>query len=309
MNQTFGHLLTDMGHAADAPIRIRQFLQPRAEPEIALVLGSPLRGPRVSVSDVVAAAAYAVPAIEIIDSRIGAWKIGIVDTIADNASSGGFVIGQSPLPLDRLDLSLTGCVLRWNGRIVATGAASRGSRIAAARRHLARQRPARPRCGAGGRSHHPDRLDHSRDPGSRRGRGDGEFRPPGLRHRTVRLITAAAVEGPLAPSTAGAHPGQAISGRTCCSGPHCQGARRFLADLACPESPGIPVRSHEPESAGTTRRDDGATHRHRPLAAAPRRSCSFAAKQATGGARDGSSGRWSGRERAADGRRGSGPSP
>jgi 2-keto-4-pentenoate hydratase len=118
----FGHLLTDMVRAADAPIRTRQFLQPRAEPEIALVLGSSLRGPQVSVSDIVAATAYAVPAIEIIDSRIEGWKIGLVDTVADNASSGGFVIGQSPTALDRLDLSLTGCVLRRNGRIAATGA-------------------------------------------------------------------------------------------------------------------------------------------------------------------------------------------
>jgi 2-keto-4-pentenoate hydratase len=118
----FGHLLTDMEHAADAPIRTNQFLQPRAEPEIALVLGRPLHGPQVSVSDIVAATAYAVPAIEIIDSRIESWKIGLVDTVADNASSGGFVIGQSPLPLDRLDLSLAGCVLRHNGRIAATGA-------------------------------------------------------------------------------------------------------------------------------------------------------------------------------------------
>jgi 2-keto-4-pentenoate hydratase len=118
----FGHLLTDMACAADAPIDTGRFLQPRAEPEIALVLAAPLRGPRVSVSDVVAATAWAVPAIEIIDSRIANWQITLADTIADNASSGGFVIGQTPVPLAGLDLSLTGCVFRRNGRIVATGA-------------------------------------------------------------------------------------------------------------------------------------------------------------------------------------------
>ena len=118
----FGHLLSDMAHPADAPIDVGQYLQPRAEPEIALVLGRPLRRPRVSVSDVAAATAYALPAIEIIDSRIMNWQISLVDTVADNASSGGFVVGQSPVPLNRLDLSLTGCVLRRNGRIVATGA-------------------------------------------------------------------------------------------------------------------------------------------------------------------------------------------
>jgi 2-keto-4-pentenoate hydratase len=130
----FGHLLSDMEYLADNPVPVSAFLQPRAEPEIALVLGKPLGGPRVAVSDVVAATAYAVPAIEIIDSRIANWRIGLLDTVADNASSGGFVLGQSPLPLDRADLSLTGCVLRHNGRIVATGAgaAALGSPLHAA---------------------------------------------------------------------------------------------------------------------------------------------------------------------------------
>jgi 2-keto-4-pentenoate hydratase len=118
----FGHLLTDMAYAADASVPVSNFLQPRAEPEIALVLGKPLRGTRLAVSDLIAATAYAVAAIEIIDSRIANWKISLLDTVADNASSGGFVLGQSPVPVDRLDLSLTGCVLRRNGRIVATGA-------------------------------------------------------------------------------------------------------------------------------------------------------------------------------------------
>jgi 2-keto-4-pentenoate hydratase len=118
----FGHLLTDMAYAADSPVPVSNFLQPRAEPEIALVLGKPLRGTKLSVSDLIAATAYAVPAIEIIDSRIANWKISLLDTVADNASSGGFVLGQSPVLVDHLDLSLTGCVLRKNGRIVATGA-------------------------------------------------------------------------------------------------------------------------------------------------------------------------------------------
>ena len=76
----------------------------------------------MTVSDVIAATAYAIPAIEIIDSRIANWQITLADTVADNASSGGFVTGQSPVPLTGLDLSLTGCVFRRNGRIVATGA-------------------------------------------------------------------------------------------------------------------------------------------------------------------------------------------
>lgn len=119
----FGHLLTGMVYAADAPVAAGRFRQPRAEPEIALVLGRDLRGPALSVADVMSAAAYALPALEIIDSRITDWRIGLVDTVADNASSGGLVLGQSPVPVPGgRDLALAGCVFRRNGRIVGTGA-------------------------------------------------------------------------------------------------------------------------------------------------------------------------------------------
>jgi 2-keto-4-pentenoate hydratase len=118
----YGHLFTDMLYAADSPIPLSSFLQPRAEPEVALVLGRPLHGPGLSVADVLSATAYALPAIEIIDSRITDWRIGLEDTIADNASSGGLVLGGTPTPVAGLDLSLLGCVLRRNGRIQQTGA-------------------------------------------------------------------------------------------------------------------------------------------------------------------------------------------
>jgi len=118
----YGHLFADMIHPADAPIPTSTFRQPRAEPEIAFVLAEALRGPRLSVADVWRATAYVVPAIEIIDSRITAWRIGLVDTIADNASSAGLVLGATFTPVDGLDLSLLGCTLRHNGRITHTGA-------------------------------------------------------------------------------------------------------------------------------------------------------------------------------------------
>jgi 2-keto-4-pentenoate hydratase len=118
----FGHLLSDMLYAADAPISVARFRQPRAEPEIGLVLDRALRGPGLSVSDLMSATAYALPAIEIIDSRIRDWRIGLIDTIADNASSGGLVLGQTQTPVGGLDLALAGCVFRRNGRIQSTGA-------------------------------------------------------------------------------------------------------------------------------------------------------------------------------------------
>jgi 2-keto-4-pentenoate hydratase len=117
----FGVLFHDMAYAADAPIGVSRFRQPRAEPEVALVLDKPLTGPGLSVADVLGAVRYALPAIEIIDSRIAEWKIGLIDTIADNASSGAFVLGATPLPLT-FDAALIGCVFRKNGRIVQTGA-------------------------------------------------------------------------------------------------------------------------------------------------------------------------------------------
>lgn len=118
----YGHLLSDMVYGADQPIPAGAFLQPRAEPEVALVLGADLRGPGLSPADVLSATAYALPAIEIIDSRITGWQIALADTIADNASSGGLVLGATATPVAGLDLALLGCVLRRNGRIEQTGA-------------------------------------------------------------------------------------------------------------------------------------------------------------------------------------------
>jgi 2-keto-4-pentenoate hydratase len=118
----FGHLLSDMLYPADAPVPVERFRQPRAEPEIALVLAEDLRGPGLSVADVISATRFVLPAIEIIDSRITGWQIGLVDTVADNASSGGLVLGQSPVAPGGRDLSLAGCVFRRNGRIAGTGA-------------------------------------------------------------------------------------------------------------------------------------------------------------------------------------------
>jgi 2-keto-4-pentenoate hydratase len=118
----FGHLLSDMLYAADAPVPAGRFRQPRAEPEIALILARDLRGPGLSGAGGVYAPAYARPAVEIIDSRITDWKIGLVDTVADNASSGALVLGQSPVAPGGRDLSLAGCVFRKNGRIAGTGA-------------------------------------------------------------------------------------------------------------------------------------------------------------------------------------------
>lgn len=118
----FGHLMDDMFFAEHAAVPAERFLQPRAEPEVAFVLGRDLAGPGVTVAAAAAAVDFVLPALEIIDSRIADWQIGIVDTIADNASSGGVVLGSTARRIGEVDLRLGGCVLHRNGEIAGTGA-------------------------------------------------------------------------------------------------------------------------------------------------------------------------------------------
>lgn len=118
----FGHLLDTMLLDEAAPIDVEQFLAPRVEPEIAFVLRHPLLGPGVTVVDALRAVEYVLPALELIDSRIADWRIKLADTIADNASSGAFVLGDRPVPIAEVDLRFVGCNLLRNGAVVATGA-------------------------------------------------------------------------------------------------------------------------------------------------------------------------------------------
>ncbi|MFE9692404.1 2-keto-4-pentenoate hydratase [Micromonospora sp. NPDC005806] len=118
----YGHLLDNFFFLEHAPIPLDRFLQPRIEPEVAFVLKHPLRGPGVTVQEAIAAVDFVLPALEIVDSRIADWKIGLADTIADNASSGALVLGSTPTPLSEVDLRLAGAVMTRNGAVVGTGA-------------------------------------------------------------------------------------------------------------------------------------------------------------------------------------------
>ena len=117
----YGHLLDDMFVDEGASIPISRFCQPRAEIEVAFVLGRQLQGPGVTVADVVRATDYVLPSIEIVDSRVSNWKIKIQDTVADNASSAALVLGGRPTRLHDVDPALIGANLRVNGEIVETG--------------------------------------------------------------------------------------------------------------------------------------------------------------------------------------------
>jgi len=118
----YGHLLDDFFYLEHAAIPLSRFIQPRIEPEVAFVLRRPLRGPGVTVHEAIAAIDFVLPALEIVDSRIADWKIGLFDTIADNASSGAVVLGSRPTPLHGVDLRLAGAVMTRNGLVVGTGA-------------------------------------------------------------------------------------------------------------------------------------------------------------------------------------------
>jgi 2-keto-4-pentenoate hydratase len=118
----FGHVLDHMLIGEHETVQVGRFLQPRIEPEVAFVLGRSLKGPGVTAADVLVATAFVVPCLEIIDSRISEWRIGLIDTVADNASSGGVVLGARAVAPAAIDLSRLGCNLWVNGAIAQTGA-------------------------------------------------------------------------------------------------------------------------------------------------------------------------------------------
>ncbi|SDI69640.1 2-keto-4-pentenoate hydratase [Paenibacillus naphthalenovorans] len=117
----YGHLLDSMAAENGSQITLDRVLQPKVEAEIAFVLKQDLAGPGITVMDVLKATDYIIPALEIVDSRIADWKIKLQDTIADNASSGLYVLGGKPHSVDQIDLAQLGVVLYKNGEIMNTG--------------------------------------------------------------------------------------------------------------------------------------------------------------------------------------------
>jgi 2-oxopent-4-enoate/cis-2-oxohex-4-enoate hydratase len=118
----FGMLTDAMIVNQGEAIETATLIQPKAEGEIAFILKRDLSGPGVSAADVLAATECVMPCFEIVDSRIRDWQIRIVDTVADNASCGVFVLGSQAVSPLALDLDTCGMVLEKNGEIVATGA-------------------------------------------------------------------------------------------------------------------------------------------------------------------------------------------
>jgi 2-oxopent-4-enoate/cis-2-oxohex-4-enoate hydratase len=125
----FGFLTDAMMFGSGAAIPCSLLIQPRAEGEIAFVLGRDLAGPGVTEGDVVAATRSVVPCFEIVDSRIRDWKIRIQDTVADNASSGVFVLGNDEADPRAVDLRTSRITIEKNGAPLSegVGAAALGS--------------------------------------------------------------------------------------------------------------------------------------------------------------------------------------
>ena len=122
----YGHLLDAMVLGEDAPIPSAGYCYPRIEVEIGYVLGSALPGAGCTEADVLAATEYIVPSLELIDSRIRDWRIRLADTIADNASSAGVILGGARRPpadlaADGVDLANIEAVLYADGAEVARG--------------------------------------------------------------------------------------------------------------------------------------------------------------------------------------------
>jgi 2-keto-4-pentenoate hydratase len=118
----YGILYADMEVVDGDEIDSSRLMQPKVEGEIALVLDDDLVDENLTLVDLMDSVAYALPAIEVVGSRIAKWDITILDTIADNASSGLYVLGTRPVGLHELDLRLCGMVMENRGDQVSVGA-------------------------------------------------------------------------------------------------------------------------------------------------------------------------------------------
>ncbi|MFC9788252.1 2-keto-4-pentenoate hydratase [Rhodococcus sp. NPDC127528] len=117
----YGHLFDTQELREGEPVACSRYLLPRVEVEVSFVLGADLPGAGCTVEDVLAATEFVVPSIELIDSRIKDWKIGLLDTVADNASYAGHAIGTGRVRPGDIDLAGIDVTLAVNGERVAEG--------------------------------------------------------------------------------------------------------------------------------------------------------------------------------------------
>jgi 2-oxopent-4-enoate/cis-2-oxohex-4-enoate hydratase len=125
----FGFLTDWMHIDGDIDVDAKALIAPRAEAEIAFILKDSLNGPGITAEDVIAATESIAPCFEIVDSRITDWKIGIVDTVSDNASCGVFILGEARIDPRTVDLPGLHVTVTKNGEPLSEGygAAVQGS--------------------------------------------------------------------------------------------------------------------------------------------------------------------------------------
>ena len=131
----FGTLFADTEYGDGVDIPAARLIQPRAEAEVALVVGRDLDNAPHGFAEIIRSIEFALPSIEVVDSRIANWQISIVDTVADNASCGLYVVGSRPVPLSAFDIRTIPMRMTINGAEVSTGsgAACLGNPLHAAR--------------------------------------------------------------------------------------------------------------------------------------------------------------------------------
>ena len=117
----YGHLLGEMQVYEDVAVDTSKYLYPRVEVEVGFVLGADLPGAECTEADVLDATVAYAPAIELIDTRIKDWNIALCDTIADNASSAGWVLGPERVAPGALDIKTVDARLTRNDELIAEG--------------------------------------------------------------------------------------------------------------------------------------------------------------------------------------------
>lgn len=117
----FGWLFDDMVYPDGGEVPMARLLQPKAEAEVAFMLRADLADGDLDVDQVSEAVDYAVAALEIVDSRVAGWDIRFADTVADNASSGLYVLGSRPRTLAEVRPVDVEMAMTIDGEIVSTG--------------------------------------------------------------------------------------------------------------------------------------------------------------------------------------------
>jgi 2-keto-4-pentenoate hydratase len=117
----YGVLFTDMEFRDGDELPMARLIQPKAEGEVAFVVGRDLVDEQLTWGRFLLGLEYALPALEVVDSAIADWKITLADTVADNASCGVYVLGTEPRRITDIDFLTLGMSLTRNGEIVSVG--------------------------------------------------------------------------------------------------------------------------------------------------------------------------------------------